>query len=519
MGFDLLAPDRRIGTAIYYRRHLAVGPPFMKKSLIKLSILTIALAGVLRANAQFIDVHNPAALGLYRGIPYLSTWSQRWLTNGNSAGAIKFLMADTNGPVALWNFIQPFASLQNTNALTVQQQSALDQIVSGTINNSLNFQGNSIYNASTLGSPEWDVSVPAVVSINGGTLWGEFHPDAWVETVNGFYTFAGNLVVGKGAMATGLVPFYLRNFTTAIVGLPNATRAKIFAYSGGALQPNPYFPFGGVVNFFVATDVNSTDWSLFVTSLTPDGGFSINLYYTTATLPANYIYGRNQDPSLTMTATGLTPLYAIKINTNNDLAIFPASTSSSNLMAQSVNFYGNSFTANAMTSSVFAGPLVGDASHATGITPGQVGAVSLADSTYLSIPTLANNITANSTAISAVQANTSFPLNSAPFQIYTNPITPYYVQGATTIAGAPYVNTYGRRGWLYVNYQRTNTFSITLSNVTTSMMLYYSNSVPAGQTCIGNGVMDMPASPGDTIQIYVNAITNCIILRAWSVGI
>jgi len=94
------------------------------KNLIKLTIAIIAtLSHSCNPAYAQADITNP--VGLYRGIPYLSPWGQNFIIQATGAQAATFWLSDTNAALAFWNFIQPYAFSQNTNALTPAQSNAL----------------------------------------------------------------------------------------------------------------------------------------------------------------------------------------------------------------------------------------------------------------------------------------------------------------------------------------------------------------------------------------------------------
>ena len=102
----------------------------MRKNLLPL-LLSALLLVTLACRAQWLDVQSPAAQGLVRGSPYLSNWSQRWLTNGSGVMATKMLFGESNSAAVIWSQLAPFVLVENTNALTDAQQFALRQVTAG----------------------------------------------------------------------------------------------------------------------------------------------------------------------------------------------------------------------------------------------------------------------------------------------------------------------------------------------------------------------------------------------------
>lgn len=484
-------------------------------ALIALAVQAIGPAG--EAQAQTPDIHNPAACGLYRGTPYLSDWSQRWLTNTSGSAAAEFWLQDTNSATALWNAIFPFASLANTNALTPSQQNAVNQLVGGYLTMNYNLLQNSLVNAGSLASEDYEVTAPPTLTVSAGGIWGN---------ISGSYTFIGSMNVASGVQ---ILPAYASIYSgpaagglltaggaTLIPGLTNALSVSLYAgpYTGGP---------GGTTYSFLAQDNASTNFCIYETAMSGYGGATLWILETTMTTPAGYVYTKMNNPPAATLAFGTPPsLWSL---TNNpatfDLTLTPHPSSSSNFVMAGVNLSAQTLTASGTNR---AAVFVGNGGSLTGLTPSQVGAVAVTDPTYLSVfPGLAFATNASVTASSAwVIANANLAaLNTVSNQVKgaTNTVTaamnvtPMTVTQPGLAFNTPYVNPTGRRAWLYVSIQSTNITGITFENLTSGMVFAYTNTA----TSFRRDTFTIPLSPGDSAEIITNSYTSSL-SSSWLIG-
>lgn len=514
----------------------------MKKPIITLSLLSF-LTG-LAGTAQPVEVHNPAASGLMHQIPYTTRWSQSFLTNNSGLSAIDWLFGDTNTAIALWEQMLPFTQVENTNALTQNQQNALNAVLNaGMTNGFLILQdmpdviqgfsgvGDGVFN----GIATQPLMAPNLV-VPGATFpQYQGHGSLMVLVTNFIigqkYLYTpGRYIDGQDVLGTSPDGVGMNNVVSyggSFVAQQTSYYIAAPAQPVDPPSPDSLVPVTAVVRQIVRNvpvDFQSPTvvWNQFPSSLwtvqsADAGNFPQDGFVPTAGQPPAPNYIGAFEPNTFYDSIALwTPYGYINNGSTTTYAL-------TNLWY--VDKYGNQFTYGTNQAAYF----VGNGSRLTGITCGQIGAVPVSDGYYNAIPGIQTTIASHSTAISALQANTSYPLNSAPYQTYTlTTLAPNYMVGSLSISGTPYVNTYGRRTHLYVNYTRKDGYSITLSNATTGMMLTHSNSVvvsianagaaTVNDTMAGTGVIDMPASPGETIQIFVNALTNCTITRAYAVG-
>lgn len=162
----------------------------MKKYVLPLIAATTLTLG---ACGQLLDVHNPAGQGLVRVTPYMSPWSQRWNTNGSGAQAAAFWLSDTNAAAAFWQFMQPFAYAQNTNALTVQQQQALNSVLGGYWPGSINAEGQNLYGAGAVQAQDFGLQIESALTLSNSS------PSA---TGVGVYSYFTTIQSG------GTIPFF-----------------------------------------------------------------------------------------------------------------------------------------------------------------------------------------------------------------------------------------------------------------------------------------------------------------------
>jgi hypothetical protein len=445
----------------------------MRKNILPLSLSALLLVTML-CRAQFLDVPNPAAQGLVRGQPYMSMWGQQWLTNRSAISAAKTMFTDPNAGAYIWSVFQPFAFIQNTNALTPLQQTNLTY--AGTLTNAVNFGipvdsfgfgsvGYGSYPNGIYGPPAagyWS----NVVEIANATL-NVSGPSSWMTA----------MVPGLNSVAPILDDFVPGSYV-AYLGNTNLPDGENGPYGcptifGSFSVSTPY----GIANLTYSTNVGM------VTLPYPTNNPNWSLYYTNAGI--YYYYATNYLSFYTLQSLNPTNLFY-------------------------VDQFGNSRTFGTNMAVAF----IGDMSRGTGITPSQVGAVSTSDATYLKIPGIGTEATnamsvALSSSNSAALASNSAALASSPYR-GTN-TAPFATTNAALSANSNFTNG-SQRAVAWVSYTATNLFNFTFTNLSSGEGYVIGRTTSTATNLVNSDVFNFAMSPGDVVVL--TNLTNCSILKS-----
>jgi hypothetical protein len=173
----------------------------------------------------------------------------------------------------------------------------------------------------------------------------------------------------------------------------------------------------------------------------------------------------------------------------------------------------------------FDNPIVADGHLLYNVSAAQVGAVSITDQAYTNAALYTTNaykIATNALSISLANqsaetldatriTSTSNTLASVAAGL-TNDPAPLSVTTPAIIVGGKYTNLLGSRQWFLLNYIGTNNYSLTLTNLSATWGLSFTNfSGPA----TNRYEAQMPLSPNDIIQLIGTGIT---VLQTTQIG-